>query len=230
MFCWEIDRRVPDSVLVATLWPREGASGDWCASWKSLKLPGADVNWMRLMGLPFGEARTQAAATLLQQDKQWLFFLDSDVLVPAETVMRFINYRVPIISALYPQRYPTFNGVDLVYKPCIFNEGRDAQGNAVTADVGEFQFGQILEVAYAPSGCMLIHRSVYERLLQNGIRDFYEWTMKPMSNPHGRSEDFDFCAKARSVGYKILVDTGVQATHEVMANITVRTGMTTKVS
>lgn len=228
MFSWEINNRPPDSVLVASLWPREGVTGDWCAAWKNLKLPEAN-KWMRLMGLPFGEARTTAAYHLLQDGMEWLWFLDADVLVPPDTVLRFINYRLPIVSALYPQRYPVFDGMKAVYKPCMFMEGRDGQGNSVTVDVPAFQYGQVLEVAYAPAGAMLIHRSVFEKLLASGIKDFFEWTMRPITNPHGRSEDFNFCEKVRKLGYKIIVDTGVQASHEVTAQISVMNGIVPKV-
>lgn len=228
MFSWEINNRPPDNVIVASLWPREGATGDWCAMWKNLKLP--DQNkWMRLMGMPFGEARTVAAYTTLNDGFQWLFFLDSDVLVPGDTVLRFINYRLPIVAALYPQRYPTFDGMKAVYKPCMFNEGRDDQGNSTLAEITDFQYGQVLEVAYAPAGAMLIHRNVFEKLVQAGIKDFYEWTMRPITNPHGRSEDFDFCQKVRRIGYKIFVDTGVQASHEVSAQVSVATGLIPRV-
>jgi hypothetical protein len=228
MWCWEIDTRPPDSVLVASLWPREGVTGDWCAAWKNLKLP--DPNkWMRLMGLPFGEARTTAAYHALQDGFQWLFFLDADVILPPDTVVRFINYRLPIVSALYPQRYPTFDGLKAVYKSCMFNEGKDEQGNSTLVEVGGFQYGQVLEVGFAPAGAMLIHRNVFTQMVAAGIKDFFEWTMKPTTNPHGRSEDFDFCMKARRLGYKIIVDTGVQAAHEVQAQVSVGTGLIPRV-
>ena len=91
--------------------------------------------------------------------------------------------------------------------------------------ITNFQYGQVLDVAYAPGGAILIHRSVFETMLKAGIKTFFEWTMSPITNPNGRSEDFEFARRARSVGYKILVDTGVQAAHEVMCQVSVGTGL-----
>ncbi len=224
MFIWQVNKRPPDSVLVATLWPREGASRDWCAMWKNLRLPEPN-KWITSSGLPFGEGRTQFGYMMLNEGFQWLFMLDSDVLVPPDTVLRFVEKRVPIMSALYPQRYPTFDGMQAVYKPCLFSEGVDPQGNMQLVPITNFQYGQIIEAAYAPGGAMLIHRSVFETMLQAGIKDFFEWTMRPITNPNGRSEDFDFCLKARRLGFKVLVDSGVQAAHEVMCHVSVGTGL-----
>lgn len=228
MFCWEIDTKPPDSCLVGTLWPREGASRDWCAMWKNLQLPNPN-KWITSCGMPFGEARTLLAYQLLNEGFQWLFFMDSDVILPPETVLRFINYRVPVISALYPQRYPTFDGINAVYKGCMFNEATNEQGATVLNPVTDFQYGQVLQVDYAPAGAMLIHRSVFEKMLQAGIKAFFEWTMNPATNPNGRSEDFEFCRKWRSIGGRVLVDTGLQAAHEVMAQVSVRNGLIPKV-
>lgn len=220
MWCWESLGKPPDKLLVATLVPARGASIDWAVMFKNLKTP-EPWDYVQLKGMPFGEARTHAALVALNQGSQWLFFLDSDVLVPPETILKFINYRVPIVSVVYPQRFPVWTGAEAVYQPCMFMEGRDGAGNETRVPVTDFQYGQILEVHYAPAGAMLIHRSVFERMLAGGIKRFFEWTMTA-DNPHGRSEDFDFCQKARSVGFKILVDTGVQAVHETEASISVR--------
>lgn len=224
MFIWQVNSRPPDSVLLATLWPREGATRDWCAMFRNLKVPEPN-KWITSSGMPFGEGRTQFAYTLLNEGIQWLFMLDSDVLVPPDTVLRLMNYRVPIISALYPQRYPTFDGTNAVYKPCMFSEGVDPQGNTQLVPITNFQYGQVIEVAYAPGGAILIHRSVFETMLQAGVKNFFEWTMHPITNPNGRSEDFEFCRRARACGFKVMIDTGIQAAHEVLCQVSVGTGL-----
>jgi hypothetical protein len=200
---------------------------DWAFGLRSLQLPPL-VDSFLPSGLPWDEARTAAAYHCLKTGKQWMFQLDSDVVCPPDTVMRLLSYRLPIVSGLYHQRFPTGPiEFELKYMPCIFNEGRDAQGNPSRVEVN-FQYGQLVEVDYAPAGCLLTHRSVFERMLQAGIKQFFEFTSHvAVPSPDGKSEDFDFCEKARKLGFKVLCDTGIQCVHETQAKIEIR-GLTPK--
>lgn len=214
---WETVRVRQESVLIATVALPSGVSVDWAFALVQLQKP---ANWdaCRLSGLPWGEARTQGAYQLLNGPHQFLFWLDADVIPPADTIMRLLSHRLPIVSALYHQRFLTWTGAEALYLPCMFNEGRDAQGNPTRVAITDYQPGALIECAYVPSGCILIHRSVFERLLQAGIKRFYEWTLHA-DQPSGKSEDFDFAAKARAVGFKCIVDTGIVAIHEAEAKV-----------
>lgn len=191
---------------------------DWALSFAAMeKLPISDV--MRLSGLPFGEARTQAAYQCLNGGYQWLFQIDADVLAPKETIPHLISHRLPIVSGLYYQRFPTWDGVSANYLPVMFNEAVDAKGNVVSKQpITEFKPGSMVEAAYVPAGCLLVHRSVFERMLQAGLKKFFEWTLT-VESPGGRSEDFEFSARARALGYKCIVDTSIQCTHETQARV-----------
>jgi hypothetical protein len=193
---------------------------DWALSFTNLQKPPIyDV--IRLTGLPWDVGRTQAAYQCLNGGYEFLFFLDSDVILPPDALMRLLSHRLPICSALYHQKFPTWTGVEAKYMPCMFNEGRDDKGNPTRVEV-PFQYGQIVEVAYAPAGAILIHRSVFERFLAAGIKRFYEWTLHADNPQQGRSEDFEWCSRARNLGYKIIVDTGIQAIHEAQAKVDIR--------
>jgi len=217
---WDLLTQQQNRTLVAILLsPPLMVSIDWALAFDKLERP-ADHTIMRLSGLPFGEARTQAAYQCLHGGFQWLFFIDADVISPPNGLTRLLSHRLPIVSGLYHQRFPTWTGEELKYLPCIFNEGRDAAGNLVRTEVRDFQYGQIVEVHYVPGGCLLIHRSVFERMLAAGIKRFFEWSLHadaPASA--GRSEDFEFCARARSIGIKVMADTMVQCIHEVPAKV-----------
>ena len=215
---WEIVSQQQNRTLVAILIaPPLMVSIDWALAFANLQKPPLyDVT--RLSGLPWGEARTQAAYQCLNGGYEWLWFLDADVIVPASALIRLLSHRLPIVSGLYHQRFPTWTGEELRYMPCMFNEGRDAQGNMVRTEVKDFQYGQLVEVHYAPAGCLLIHRSVFERMLAAGIKRFFEWSLTA-DNPQGRSEDFEACARMRSLGFKVFVDSGLQCIHEVQGKV-----------
>jgi len=176
---------------------------------------------MRLSGLPWGEARTQAAYQCLNGGYQWLFMLDCDVLAPKETIPRLISHRLPIASGLYHQRFPTWTGLSGEYLPCMFNEVAGPDGKLAKQPITEYTPGSLVEVAYVPGGCLLAHRSVFERMLQAGIKRFFEWTLTA-ENPAGRSEDFEWCARVRAIGFKCFVDTSLVCQHETQAKITTK--------
>jgi len=219
-FSWEIVQQRRDSTLIASIVPPGGVSIDWAYAWAALQKPPIwDV--MRLSGLPWAEARTQAAYQCLNAAYSYLFFLDCDVLCPPDTISRLMAHRLPIVSALYHQRFPTYTGNELAYLPCMFNEAQTPEGKTVKQPITNFQPGSLVEAVYVPSGAVLIHRSVFERFVQAGIRRIYQWTLTVDNPEAGMSEDFYFTKTAREMfGIRAYVDTSVVATHETSAKVT----------
>ena len=220
---WEIVQQKANSCLISILAPPGGASVDWALSFSNMEKPPIwDV--MRLSGLPWGEARTQAAYQMLNGAYQWLFFLDCDILTPKDTIPRLMSHHLPIVSGLYHQRFPTWLGTSGDYLPVMFNEVAGADGVIAKQPITEFTPGSLVEAAYVPAGCLLIHRSVFERFIANGIKRIFEWTLHQAAEPpgSGRSEDFEFSARARALGYKCIVDTSIICTHETNAQVTAK--------
>jgi hypothetical protein len=201
--------------------PPFGVSVDWALSFANIEKPPIwDV--MRLSGLPWDVARTQAAMQCLNGGYQFLFFLDSDIIAPRNTIPRLISHRLPIVSGLYYQRFPTWTGMEAAYLPCMFNEVAQPNGTVQKQPITDFTPGSLVEAHYVPGGCLLIHRSVFEHMLQAGIKEFFKWTLTTASEPPGtgRSEDFEFCARARALGFKCMVSTDVICIHETWGKVT----------
>jgi len=217
---WEIVQQRADSCLIAIVAPPTGVSVDWALSFSNMQKPQL-FDLIRLSGLPWDVARTQAALQCLNGGYQFLFFLDSDVLAPKDTIPRLIAHRLPIVSGLYHQRFPTWTGITGDYLPCMFNVVAGTDGKLTKQAIVDYTPGSLVEAAYVPGGCLLIHRSVFERMNQAGIKRFFEWTLQVDSDPpgSGRSEDFEFCSKAGSIGFKCFVDTSIIATHETGAQV-----------
>lgn len=220
---WQIVQQRADSCLIAIVAPPAGVSVDWALSFSNMLKPQI-FDILRLSGLPWDVARTQAAIQCLNGGYQFLFFLDSDVLAPKDTIPRLIAHRLPIASGLYHQRFPTWTGITGDYLPCMFNEVVGTDGKLTKQAIVDYKPGSLVEAAYVPGGCLLIHRSVFERMAQAGIKRYFEWTLQVDSDPpgSGRSEDFEFCSRARSIGFKCFVDTSIIATHETGAHVGVK--------
>ncbi len=218
-FSWEINQARLLSTLVAVCEPPIGVSLDWSLSFKYLEMPPM-WDFMRLSGLPWGEARTQAAMQCLSGGYSWLFFIDADIILPKDALMKMLSRNLPIISGLYYQRFPTWNGITAEYLPCMFNEVIDANKVPTKQPITEWAPGSLLEVAYVPAGMLLVHRSVFERFIQAGVKRVFEWTLHADNPSAGRSEDFEFAARARQLGFKCVVDTSVIGTHETPGRIT----------
>ena len=217
MFSWEIVQLRNMSCLIGILCPKGGVSVDWAVSFTNMDKP-ALWDPMLVRGFPFGEGRTNCAYECLNRGYQWLFFLDSDIICPKNTIPRLMSHRLPIVSALYHQRFPTWTGVEAEYQPCIFRETVDAEGKRSMVAITDYAPGSLVEADLVPGGCLLIHRSVLEKFIASGIKRIFEWTLTA-ENPQGKSEDFEFSVRARSLGYKCMVDTGIICTHETDAQI-----------
>lgn len=173
-------------------------------------------------GLPFDVARNNVVDVALGKNAQgakydYVFFLDSDVIVPPDAIVRLYDSHFPIISGVYhskrdcvcawkeiPQDDPTYNYYNR-YIPLKELKSR------------------WLDVDVVGSGCILIDTRVFEQI----ERPYYYWEV--MREGGGAvSEDFHFCEKARRAGFKIMLDTSVLCGHEILAvmeaNGEIRTG------
>jgi len=214
MSSWERQKERENRVLLSTISPPEGkVSYQWARAWKELETPPKSDSLV-VQGLPYGVARNYAMKTMLDQGFPWLFFLDSDILLPPNAIMRLLKTKLLLIGCYYTHRFPP-------YDPCFYGAKKDEQGKLQRFALTGWNFGDILPVVLMPSGATLIHRSVFEKMLQAGIKKPYEWTMD-IDNPTGVSEDFNMSIRAISIGVQPYIHTGIQARHEGLATCGVR--------
>lgn len=193
---------------------RENASYEWSLNFRQLQ-----VDRPHLFSFPFGQtidvARNQLAETALANNVEWLFFLDGDTLCPSDTLLRLLRHNLPIVSGLYPRRYPPYNYAMWRLAP-TFEPGRKY------AEITGFQPGGLVEADAIGMGCCLINTKVF-RMIE---KPWFWWTVGRQDDKCPRcgqrlwdpideeSEDFFFCSKARAAGYKIYVDTTVVCSHD----------------
>lgn len=193
---WEI----LDNVLVCTL-TREIVTTKWANNYRNLMVKGGTCF---LSGMPFDHARNEGVRKLLQSELEWLFFLDDDVCVPPDVIYRLMAHNKAIVSGVYFRR----NSPIL---PCAMRMN----------DKGSYEFinsynrNSLEQVDLVGAGCLLIHRSVFEKMGTGKNMKWFEWMCDNEELPPTErvSEDFAFMKRATKLGYGIFLDTSIQCEH-----------------
>lgn len=165
-------------------------SPSFLAHYAMLQKPRATENLVE-MGVYIDENRNNIVE---KSTGKYIFFLDSDIVLPSDALIRLLSHNLDIVSGLYfnwkfphtPQAYIEVNGL---YKPIL-------------------EYSGLMEVDAVGAGCLLVKRSVFDSL------------EKPWFKKTELTEDFYFCRKARERGFKIYLDSTVKCGHltEVVIN------------
>ena len=137
-------------------------------------------------------ARDNIAKRMLENpEADYLWFVDSDIIVDKYTLNILVVDDVDIVSAVYPHKDDTSNSI------VGFGMGYEALEKGKRADLEQ--------VSRVGMGCCLIKRKVIEKVIEE-----YNSCFNPMSN---LGEDFSFCERARSLGFKIYIDWNMKCGH-----------------
>lgn len=155
-------------------------------------------------------SRDKAVKIAIQRGARWLFFIDSDVVAPVDTLERLIAHNKPIVGGLYVRRHNP-----------PFNEMLRQMPNGMLRPIqdGEYTPGELVSCDAIATGCMLIDTQIFEKMQPYNIvvdgqqvyPQWFFWTENRL--PLGRSEDFSFCGKARQFGIEIFCDTSIVCKH-----------------
>lgn len=178
----------------------------WALGLRRLQIPGPEPRGVA--GLPFDHARNVGAQWCLDSGAEYLLFIDSDVIPPADAVHRLLRWNKPIISGMYCRRSPPH------MLPVMMRDG-----NWVT-DLPADPRNPLVEVELVGAGLLLIHRSVLEavrKLEHRPGKTWFDWRSDLNGLvPAGEatSEDYTFCRTVRrQLGIPILVDTSIRCLH-----------------
>lgn len=138
----------------------------------------------------------------------YLMWIDSDMVFTPAQFQRLLSHQADIVAGLYRME----DGRQLAAVK-DWDEEHFAKHGAFQflgpEDVRDAQ--ELIEVAYAGMGFMLVRQGVFEKLE-------YPW-FKPVEKRIGDAVDFTmedvaFCLRAREIGFRILVDPAVGVGHE----------------
>ena len=204
MTAWELRER--QQILCGIL-HTDATTIAWSFGLRNLILPG---EFVPIAGQPYDSARNTLCRAVIDGPWEWAGFLDSDVIPPRDAFPRLIAHRQPIVSGVYARRSPPHS-----IPVCLRRKSRNMPPQWVQPH--ELPAHGLMEVDYVGAGCMVIHRSVLEKLppLEPG-HPWFCWRVDRQGIlPPGEclSEDFAMNRHAQKHGYKILVDCSIRCRH-----------------
>lgn len=178
-------------------------------------------------------ARNNLAARFLRSKARWSLWLDSDVFMPfgnAEifmkftgaqklpaqyaahnTVARLLRHNQPLVGGVYGARS---KGGPLITQPEMHprNPNDSRMGDAIRAGKSA---GGLQPVEWLAAGLMLVHRIVFEKIVEADPVKLIDGEEYPFFNRLGdwRGEDQAFCVRARKAGFTPYLDTEIRAGH-----------------
>lgn len=185
------------------------ATGGWIA----IRCYGGDA-------LPL--ARNNAVEEFLKGQAEWLFWIDSDMGFKPDTIDRLLEVadkdERPVIGALcfaYKQTDPDgMGGWRSRIVPTIFDWEKmpDSDGSGFMS-AQTFPVNMLMECRGTGSACILIHRSVLEKMKDKFDETWYNRVPNPTNSKSLIGEDLSFCIRLGSLNIPLYVHTGVTTTH-----------------
>ena len=165
-------------------------------------------------------ARNKAIMDFLaEKSAEWLFWIDTDMGFPADAVDRLLEAADPIdrpmVGALcFAQEEHTDDGLGgfrCRAIPTVYDWTKvgDQMGFAVR---WQYPIDTLTRVDATGSACVLIHRSVFERVEAKYGRSWYD-RVPNTTTGQVLGEDLAFCLRAGTLQIPMYVHTGVKATH-----------------
>ena len=147
-------------------------------------------NWQRNVSYKFAKARTLT----LEGGYDYLFNVESDLVLPSNALCLLMKEFKPVISGLYRLR-PEHTGTD-AYAARIWDVPGPQAADDRYIRIGEdFEYGDVLRCTFVGFGCLLIHKKV----LSSVDLAYYE--------------DTTFCKACEDMDIPVFVHTGVRCVH-----------------
>jgi hypothetical protein len=168
-------------------------------------------------GVP--EGRNKTAEAFLDRDADWLFVVDTDMGFAPDTLERLLDaadpVERPIVGALcFAWREVAQDGLSgfrTEPRPTVFDYVKLPDGTEKFMGRSQYPLDELVRCAGTGSACILIHRSVIEKLEQSYGPTWYDRVKGTDGSMLG--EDISFCVRATACGFPIHVHTGVKTSH-----------------
>jgi GT2 family glycosyltransferase len=145
--------------------------------------------------------RNKAVADFLQaKDYTHLLFVDDDVYVPQETLLRLLMVNKDIACGCYPSIKHRPGELQVVTYVVVKERGGWHRN----------WFKGVRKVEAAGTGCMLIKRSVFDRI----AFPWFRWGEYLIEGQYKeQSDDVDFCTRCNQAGVEVWADGDVRCGH-----------------
>ena len=131
----------------------------------------------------------------------YLFSVDSDIILPKDALVNLLNADKDIISGLYIQR-KTDQHILEIYQD-------NDRGGVENIPFRAIEHMGVIPIAASGMGCCLIKGEVFRRMEYPHF--FYQ---SAIDHAQTISEDVYFCNKARSLGFEVWADVNIKCSHK----------------
>ena len=153
-------------------------------------------------------------------EAEWLWFVDTDMGFLPDTVDKLLKSADPVETpvlgglcfALHFDGYDKMGGLRTRIAPTLYRIGQQVKtGFHTFSYFGEYPLDAVVPVAVTGMACILIHRSVFERVRAKDGDHWFDQVVTESGAVVG--EDFSFCLRLGALGVHVSVHTGVPTTH-----------------
>jgi hypothetical protein len=162
-------------------------------------------------------ARNEIAAQFLDTDGDWLLFIDTDMVFDGRDGRAGVDIVDRLVRAAHPEKRPILGALCFSWQkgttaaPTLYVLRQDGK----VGRLFNYPRDQIVEVDATGTGCLLIHRSVLERMRdRRSWSAAYPWFQESAVGDLPVGEDITFCIRARTCGFPVHVDTSIKVGHE----------------
>ena len=164
-----------------------------------------EITYRSISGYDCAQARCNIANEAIVKHYDFVMFIDSDVVVPANALEQLIEHNKPVVLGYYAHQ-GQFEG-----KTCLCKPG-DYQHQYYRDELNELRKSGtiLLPVHGGGMGCALIKVDVFNKL------DYPYFQFVLYGDRHGvLSEDLFFCEQCHNRGIPIFADTRVRCGHHI---------------
>lgn len=148
-------------------------------------------------GIDIGANRNAIAYRALLEQRDWVWFVDDDMVFSKDHLTRLIQHNQPVVASLYLNRKPPFY-------PVAYNSMTLVDGVPVWRPVslaGAPSEG-LAEIVGAGTGGMLVRTDVFRAI------EYDTWF-----DHHQSTDDLAFCQRVAAAGFPIFLDLGATMGH-----------------
>jgi len=164
--------------------------------------PGAVKTWTKnefysVRGMNTVSARNKIVYRAIEGGFDYVFFMDSDMEFPPNTLDRLLKRNRDIVGGFYVRKKKGF-------LPNAFKLGFAEGDRLLTEFITDFR-----EVEAIGTGCLLVKTEVFKNI----PKPWFEYEMTNSPDCHMSTEDIVFCKRAKEAGYGIWCDGEIACGH-----------------
>lgn len=158
-------------------------------------------------GYRIDDVRNNAVKYAKEKGFNGIFFVDSDMIIPKDALVKLIGYNQDIITGLYVKKMEIIKNQLTIFKKKPDYENSLVSNNSFRMiKVAEFPKNMTyMEIDACGFGCVLVKMKVFNKIAY----PYFNFKF----GENRLNEDFDFCVKAKTSGFKIFVAFDVRAGH-----------------